>query len=165
MAELQTQEAKRWGVKKGKRLSTRVDLTPMVDLGFLLITFFIFTTALREPTGLFLPLPQDNDADPPKVGERKTISLLLDGEDVIRYYQGNDVFALHETNYSAAGLRSVLLSKVYQVRSEMGDEAEPVVIIHPLEASRYGNLVDVLDEMMINGIRKYILVPPPPGFK
>lgn len=165
MAELQEHERKGMGVKKAKQLSTRVDLTPMVDLGFLLITFFIFTTALREPTAIFLPIPQDNEADPPKVSERKSISLLLDGQDVIRYYQGTDVSTIHETNYSAEGLRTVLLSKKYQVKSEMGNEAEPVVIIHALEASRYGNLVDVLDEMMINGIRKYILVPPPPGFK
>lgn len=160
MAELQTPESRnRKGLHRNKKLSTRVDLTPMVDLGFLLITFFIFTTALSEPTSILLPLPDESDTDKPTVtGERRTISLLLDGNNIIRYYEGSNEKIIQQTDYSSKGLRVVLQAKIKQVKTFFGDDAEPVVLIRPLQASSYGNLVNVLDEMMINGVKKYMLL-------
>jgi biopolymer transport protein ExbD len=160
MAEMQTSESRnRKGLHRNKKLSTRVDLTPMVDLGFLLITFFIFTTALSEPTSILLPLPDESDTDNPTVtGERKTISLLLDANNTILYYEGINAKAIQQTDYSSSGLRAVLLAKIKQVKTEFGFDAEPVVLIKPLAASSYGNLVNVLDEMMINGVKKYMLL-------
>ncbi|MBC7587629.1 MAG: biopolymer transporter ExbD, partial [Chitinophagaceae bacterium] len=78
------------GVKKAKKLSTRVDLTPMVDLGFLLITFFIFTTTLSQPTGLKLNLPKDVDKpeDQTKSKESGTITFLLGKDNHVFYYEG-----------------------------------------------------------------------------
>lgn len=160
MAEIQTPESRnRKGLHRNKKLSTRVDLTPMVDLGFLLITFFIFTTALSEPASIILPLPNESDTDNPTVtGERKTISLLLDANNTILYYEGSNAKAIQKTDYSSKGLRAVLLAKIKQVKTEFGLDAEPVVLIKPLQASSYGNLVNVLDEMMINGVKKYMLL-------
>src|ERR1700754_1990749 len=79
------------GVRKGKKLSTRVALTPMVDLGFLLITFFIFRTTMRRPTALHLNLPKDvPDKDWQKEPEGAVITLLLGKNDKIFYYEGID---------------------------------------------------------------------------
>lgn len=160
MAEIQSAESRnRKGLHRNKKLSTRVDLTPMVDLGFLLITFFIFTTTMSEPSSIVMPLPDENDTKNPSLaGERKTISLLLDGDNSILYYEGNNDKDLHQTDYSSKGLRAVLLSKIRQVKMEFGIDAEPIVLIKPLAASSYGNLVNVLDEMMINGVKKYMLL-------
>ena len=94
MAEMDTSggggHKKGSGVKKAKKLSTRVDLTPMVDLGFLLITFFIFTTTLSQPTGLKLNLPKDVDKpeDQTKSKESGTITFLLGKDNHVFYYEG-----------------------------------------------------------------------------
>jgi biopolymer transport protein ExbD len=75
------------GVKKAKRLSTTLDMTPMVDLGFLLITFFIFTTTMAQPTAmnLFMPKDVDKPEDQTKVKESGAFTIMLGKQDVVYY--------------------------------------------------------------------------------
>src|ERR1700733_2328278 len=94
MAELNTPTTghkKSRGVQKTKKLSTRVDLTPMVELGFLLITFFIFTTTMARPKamGLILPkdVPENKWINEP---EGAVITLLPAKNNLVYYYEGSD---------------------------------------------------------------------------
>ena len=157
MAAEQQERRKKQGVRRSKKLSTKVDLTPMVDLGFLLITFFVFTTTISDPKVMKLALPQDSP-DSTSTPASKTISLLLADSNKIYYYNGDSINNMHEINYSPEGLRSVLLWKRAAVRKIFGDALETVVLIKPTDSSTYGNMIDVFDEMRINDITRYVLM-------
>jgi biopolymer transport protein ExbD len=102
------------GVKKAKKLSTRVDMTPMVDLGFLLITFFIFTTTMSSPTtmDLFMPKDTEKDEDQNKAKESGALTVLLGKDNVIYYYEGQlkeDASNFLTSNFS--GIRKIIIDK------------------------------------------------------
>jgi biopolymer transport protein ExbD len=143
------------GVKKGKKLSTRVDLTPMVDLGFLLITFFIFTISMSEPTAMNLSMPKDtNDTKlDTKVKESGSLTLMLGKENVIYYYYGSDPSTMQTTTYK--DVRDIILKKKKTTPAE-----DFFVIIKPDKDASYRNAVDLLDEMTINDVSRYAMVDP-----
>lgn len=141
------------GVKKAKKLSTKVDMTPMVDLGFLLITFFIFTTTMSQPTAmqLFLPKDVDKPEEQNKVKESGAFTILLGGNDALFYYEGLDPAALQSTTYKK--IREEIIRKKQSTNPE-----DLVMIIKPSEEATYKNTVDILDEMTINEIKRYAMV-------
>lgn len=159
MAEMEVKESakKGPGVKKSKKHSTRVDLTPMVDLGFLLITFFIFTTTVQQPTAMNLNMPKDTKDKnlDMKVKESGSLTLMLGKGNVIYYYYGNDPTKMQTTGYKA--VRNIILEKKRTTPAE-----DLFIIIKPDKDATYKNAVDILDEMDINDIGKYAMVDPTP---
>src|SRR5204863_7495715 len=107
------------GVKKAKKLSTRVDMTPMVDLGFLLITFFIFTATMKSPTTMDLNMPKESDQkDETKIKQSGALTILLGKDDHVYYYEGE----LTQENASSAfksstfkDIRTVIINKKQEV--------------------------------------------------
>src|SRR3954471_22048222 len=158
MAEINLSQSSKPGVRRAKRLSTRVDLTPMVDLGFLLITFFIFTTTLNEQKVMKLNLPKDDVKNPNTTAASKTLSLLLCKDNKVKYYAGDNPALMQETNYSPSGIRSVILLQAQKVAARYGNRSETVVLIKPTEDCTYENIVNTLDEMTINDVQRYILM-------
>lgn len=157
------------GVKKAKKLSTRVDMTPMVDLGFLLITFFIFTTTMSTPSTMKLYMPKDekNPKDLTEVKESGALTILLGKNNGIYYYEGQlkeDGSNFKSSTYKE--IRDVIINKKKNVM-EMGKrlgypkdtlDKDFVVVIKPNEEATYKNTVDILDEMTINQVHRFALV-------
>ena len=98
MAELDIHSDKRKGFSSPKKLSTRVDLTPMVDLGFLLITFFIFTYHISKPQALNLAMPTEK-GDSSTVGESTALTIIPASGNKVFYYHGSLKDALSTGSY------------------------------------------------------------------
>ena len=141
------------GAKKSKKLSTRVDLTPMVDLGFLLITFFIFTTTMSSPTAMKLNLPKDTDKpdEQNKLKESAALTVMPSKANYIYYYEGLDPSKLQQSDWKK--IRDVILDKKRRT-----DPKDFMVIIKPTQDATYKNTVDMLDEMKIDDVKRYALV-------
>jgi len=175
---------KKPGVKKAKKLSTRVDMTPMVDLGFLLITFFVFTATMNSPTTLDLNMPKDikKEDEQTEVKESSVLTIMLGKGDQVYYYEGKLVVDATGNNFKQTtfkGIRDIIIKKKnevidrYNQRPDPACEAEAkakgkpvsncadkdfVVIIKPSDDATYKNTVDILDEMTINQVRTYAMV-------
>jgi biopolymer transport protein ExbD len=160
MAELAEKESKKKGKKKRrKKMSTRVDMTPMVDLGFLLITFFMLTTTFSKPQTMEINLPVKPKGEVVEEQENalkasKAFNIIVDGENRLFWYLGlphEPLEPLTETNYTADGIRKVLLEKNSSIQ-------DMVVLIKATDAAVYKNVVDILDEMNISNIKRYALI-------
>jgi biopolymer transport protein ExbD len=153
------------GVRRSKKHSTRVDLTPMVDLGFLLITFFIFTTSMSSPKSMKLIMPDDRDPSVPgmHVGQSTALTVIPLKDDKIFYYHGELSEALKTnsfgiTNYSLTeGLGQIVRNK-QAVLSKIGKRNDMVLMVKPAPESNYQQLVNVLDEVLINDVKRYAIM-------
>lgn len=134
----------------------RVDMTPMVDLGFLLITFFVFTTTFSSPMVLKLMMPDKTDEPGPIIKYQNTLTLILGKDNRIFWHQkgpkdlNNDV--LNETSYGTTLSRLII-----QKRDNAIEKKNFTVFIKPSDESNYKNTVDVLDEMIITNQGRYVL--------
>ena len=126
MAEIQESGNKKGGKSKQKKMTVRVDFTPMVDMNMLLITFFMLCTSLSKPQTMEISMPskdQVTEAEQTKVKASKAITLLLGEDDKIYYYFGEPDYehaeSLQQTDYSPAGLRDILLERNFDVARQM----------------------------------------------
>ena len=170
MAEIQQKggDSGKGGKKRAKKASTKIDMTPMVDLAFLLLTFFMLTTTFAKPNvmQLTMPVKDKNQDNQTQIKASEAVNVILGPEDKVYYYFGlnnpNDKSVpkpeLKVTDYSQNGIRQVLLARMKQ-------QPQPVVLIKPYsfegKEARYKNMVDILDEMNITNQKKYALVDIP----
>ncbi|MBZ5857458.1 ExbD/TolR family protein [Flavihumibacter profundi] len=149
---------KQGSIARLKKNSTKVDLTPMVDLGFLLITFFIFSTTMQQQKALRFYLPAGGT--PSKVGESTSLTLVPSENDKVYFYHGSLPNALQSNQFGSIGFGlsdgvGQLIREKKKALRLLGKEKDLTIIIYPDKSSSYKNLVDLLDEMLINDVRKY----------
>ena len=156
-------------VKKGrkKKGTPRIDMTPMVDLGFLLLTFFVLTTTMSTPVTMPVMVPAEPDPTaepPPKVPASKVLNLLIAGKNRIFYYRGIDdktEMQLNMTSYAPKGLRQVLFEQQKLVKRDFPqdkDENPMIILVKMTDDAKYKNWVDIIDEMNITEQKRYMLM-------
>src|ERR1043165_818524 len=181
------------GKKRAKKQSTRVDMTPMVDLAFLLLTFFVLTSTFSKPKSMELTYPvEPPPGSPPPPPVKNGITLLLTGDDRIFYYEGEFRVAdddkgkkttVSELNFSQESLHKYLAEKnkwaqdditklkgrlkgneiadttfKRMVREVKANKIAPTILIKTDDKATYKNVIDVIDELNINLIGKYVVV-------
>jgi biopolymer transport protein ExbD len=156
--------------RRAKKASTRVDLTAMVDLGFLLITFFILATTFNKPKTMEVNKPAKEDdidkAKEPPIKMSKTVNFMMGNTDKVYWYvspdeiDANTQISLDSVDYSPQGLRKIIKRRQAEVQAQWGDKDQLFVMIKPLPGSKLKNTVDMLDEMNINDVKRYAILEP-----
>ena len=160
MAAIEPSAPKAGKKPRARKHSFRLDMTPMVDLAFLLLTFFMLTTTFAKPNVMQLTMPvkpQNEDERAPLTSSR-AMTIILGQAHKVYYYFGLSapgdpnvpVPALHTTNLGPQGIRQALLARGQQ-------QPAPVVLIKSGPKAKYSDMVDILDEMNITDQRKYAL--------
>jgi len=168
------------GGKKGRKKAKmpRIDMTPLVDLGFLLLTFFILTTTMSTPTTMPVVVPpkikenQKDQVDPPKIQESRLMTILLGKNDRVYYYIGSGQdekkppeMQLTGFSKSGKGIREAIIKQIKAVRENpliAEKDKNIMILIKPMNDSKYKNMVDILDEMNILQQKNYALISPSP---
>lgn len=192
MAEIIQEEKSKGGKKRPKKGNPHMDMTPMVDLMCLLLTFFMLTTAFSKPKVMDIVLPEkikkNEKVDPPKIADSRTLNIVVGPEGRVFWYPGkpDPNVPLQETDFSDKGIREVLidrnralLKKIEQLKADVisgklnikqdslqnaikqmkkDDDTGPIVLIKFYKKAKYKNFVDIIDEMSIVGIARYIIV-------
>lgn len=150
---------KKGGKVRAKKMSTKIDMTPMVDLAFLLLTFFLLTTTFNKPKTMEVNMPDkvDDETQQTKINENDILNLVLAEDNKIFWWVGLEP-PVNQTNYSKDGVRKVILQHT---------RANPkmMVLIKPKDESRYENMVNILDEMDITDTKRYAIVEYSPDDK
>lgn len=198
MAEIIQNEGggKKKGKRRAKKHSTHIDMTPMVDLACLLLTFFMLTTAFSKAKVMEITLPEKlkdekQKKDQPKVESKRTLNIILDENDVVYWYNGladpkKPLPQLNKTDFSKDGIRKVLLGrnkdlfkaidsynqdvtkgKIVASRDSIqkhikdlkkDDKAGPIVLVKATDKVKYGNIVDIVDELTITNVSRYSII-------
>jgi biopolymer transport protein ExbD len=162
MAELDTSGGgkHKGGKIRSKKASTRIDLTAMVDLAFLLITFFIMTTTLAKPKAMDMAMPDKSKKEVQlPVPETRTMTVLLGSNDKIEWWIGPAGSPTHTDNFGKDGIRKTLVEQDKKIQATHGGKDNyMIVLVKPSDKSTYKDFVNMIDEMNIAGIQSRAVI-------
>ena len=158
MAAIQQPTPKAGKKPRARKHSFHLDMTPMVDLAFLLLTFFMLTTTFAKPRVMQLTMPVPDKKQPALVANKQAMTIVLGKSHQLHYYFGLyaptdptvPVPTLQTTHFGARGIRQALLARQSQ-------QPKPIILIKPGPQATYRDMVDILDEMNITDQQKYAL--------
>lgn len=150
MADVQQNSNASKGSGRQRKRSTRIDMTAMVDVAFLLLTFFILTTTLAAPRALQVIKPGDGSTIEVKCSNMLEIYPGKDGQ--VHWYAGCDRATVSTTDFSENGIRKI-------IRNQLAAEPESIITLKLTPDAKFASMVDILDEMKITGAKRYALAP------
>jgi biopolymer transport protein ExbD len=154
-------------IDTGKKGAPFVDMTPMVDLGFLLITFFMLATTMSKPKTMEIikPAKDDKKTDAPKVNVSRVQSILLGENNKVYFYRvaaenadNASNMTVDSADFSSAGVRAYIKNRQNEVAQAMGSKDTLIVLIKGMPKATYKNFVDIIDEMRITGVKSYAIL-------
>ncbi len=152
---------KKGGAPKAKKMSTHIDMTPMVDLAFLLLTFFMLATTFNKPKAMEIIMPEEPEnpeVDAPVVAAERVLNVLAGENNKLYWYVGLDNPQPVKSNYSPSGIRQVLMDKGREITARFPDKGM-IVLMKISDKAKYKNMVDLFDEMNVTKQKSYALVP------
>ncbi len=155
MAEVQIKEQS--GGKRSHKKLIKVDMTPMVDLGFLLITFFMFTTNFSKPNVMDVGLSAHNPDEPTQIDYKNQLTFILGKDGKVFYYQA-DKKDLNDNSLKEVSFDKFQVAKTIEAAKANAPKKEIfTVIIKPTDDSQYKTMVDMLDELAITKSERYVI--------
>jgi biopolymer transport protein ExbD len=141
------------GSSSGRKRLPPIDMTPMVDLAFLLLTFFVLTTALTKPLTLQIDMPDkvETAVKQQPIEAERALTLVLDANNKIHWYAGVDISSAKRSDFSPGGIRKIIAEKKKTVEKLF-------ILLKPSDKSLYKNVIDILDEMIIADHKDFSIV-------
>jgi biopolymer transport protein ExbD len=165
MAEIDSSGGDKSGKKRSKKMSTKIDMTPMVDLGFLLITFFMLTTTLAKPVVMQLNMPDKTENDETSEVKLSETITVCPGKDKVYYYQGlpNDATTVLSTASYSSEKDDAIRKVLAEYKNRIGQNF--TIVIKPTDDARYKSLIDFIDECAITNNKRYAILAIDPDTK
>jgi len=133
--------------KKGRRLGIRIDMTPLVDVAFLLLTFFMYTTSMSRPQTMEINLPPDKNVKV-EIAESNLMTLRVNDKGKIYWNFGLDAPKVIEFK----DLRAFLVDKQTAI-------PKLTVLLKIDRQGKYKMMVDLIDELNLSRVQRFSLAP------